>query len=445
MISSHEIRCFRTLVYGRLAHFGWACCLAAWLSAGGWGSGVSCGLRLALAQSMWEPPQTAMGALLLKNDRVLLGKIERQGDVFLVRIADDSQVSIPKSQAQYLGRNIEDLYAYKRQALANPNTGDHFKLTRWCMGNQLLDQAVTHYQIVAKDAGDHPRVKQLAVELRNQLLEVEEFRSYLGLAPAPSRHGPPRVVQTAAAQALPGAPSGNRQLVSDRQVVTASHKLESPPHPLVVQRFGDRVQPLLISRCSQAACHGGQATNALRLINPNAKFYAQTSANNLESVLPFTQPDANQVVPLLAYATQAHGLQRQPGIAVTESAVIGELQAWVELVSNPVVAAVAVAPSQGLRPLHGGLLPVDRDAELLKQVPRGQEFPERRAPGARNMEFPPGLTPPTLGELDALERQFNQLLPGSQAPASQSLAPSNRDPFDPAEFNRRVSQPAVDR
>lgn len=445
MIFILQIRCLRTLACDRLTRVACASCLATWLLAGVLGSGFLCGLQPAFAQSLWEPPKAAMGALLLKNDRVLVGKIERQGDVFLVRIADDSQVSIPKAQAQYLGRNVEDLYAYKRQALANPNTGDHFKLTRWCMGNQLLDQAVSHYQIVAKDAGNHPRVKQLAVELRNQLLEVEEFRSYLGLPPAPSRNGPPGVVATAAPRALPDASPGNRQLVSDRQVVSASHKLESPPHPLVVQRFSDRVQPLLISRCSQAACHGGQADNALRLINPNAQFYAQTSANNLESVLPFTKLDANQVVPLLAYATQSHGLQRRPGIAVTESAVLGELQAWVELISNPVVAAVAAVPSQGLRPSPGGLLPVDREAELLKQVPRGQEFPDSRTPAAQNMEFPPGLTPPTLDELDALERQFNQLLPGSQAPASQPLAPSHRDPFDPAEFNRRVSQPAGDR
>jgi hypothetical protein len=243
-------------------------------------------------------------------------------------------------------------------------------------------------------------------------------------------------------------------------VVAASHKLESPPHPHVVERFGERVQPLLISRCSQAACHGGQAENRLRLINPNSKFFAQTSADNLASLLPFTQPDANEVVPLLAYATQAHGLQRQPGVAITEASVVAELQAWVELVHNPVVTAVAAAPAPGLRPIPGGLLPVDRDTGQLKQVPRGDALPSSSnpapgtpapgspfsgSPAAGNIQFPPGLNPPSLGELDALERQFNQLRPASPGTSNLPDASTLRDPFDPAEFNRRVSQPTGDR
>ncbi len=444
MNSFNLIRCVLPSGFHWPARVVWTCCVTLWLAIGDWGSSGSHGLNGALGQSLGEEPPATLGALLLKNDRVLLGKIERQGDGFLVRIADDSQVSIPRAQAQYLGGSVEDLYAYKRQTLTNPNTGDHFKLTRWCMANQLLDQAVAHYQLVAQEAGTHPKVQQLAVELRNQLLEDEEFRSYLGLPPVRSGTAAPHRIETASASVATGAHTGNRQ------VVLASHKLESPPHPLVVQRFSDRVQPLLISRCSQAACHGGQAANALKLINPNSKFFAHTSANNLESVLSFSRPDANQVVPLLAYATQAHGLQRLPGITITESALVAELQAWVELVSNPVVTAVAAAPQQGFGPIQGGLLPVGRDTEQLKQVPRGEALPDSRNPqalahGVRSIEFPPGQSPPTLGELDALERQFNQLLPASPAPSNLPSAPSSRDPFDPAEFNRRMSQPAGDR
>lgn len=437
--------------FNRSARLGWVGCLTLWMVIGGWSNGATRG-TLALAQSLGEAPQATLAALLLKNDRVLLGKIERQGDAFLVRIADDSQVSIPKAQTQFLGRHIQDLYIYKRQSLTNPTTGDHFKLTRWCMANQLLDQAVNHYQIVAKDAGSHPRVKQLAVELRNQLLEVEDFRSYLGLPPIVQRAA---VLQSPAA-APPTSPSIVAQAAAasgGRHVVAASHKLESPPHPLVVQRFADRVQPLLISRCSQAACHGGQAENRLRLINPNSKFFAQTSADNLASVLPFAQPLARDVIPLLAYATQAHGLQRQPGIAITEASGVAELQAWVELVHNPVVTAVAAAPSSGLRPVPGGLLPVDRDAGQLKQVPRGEALPAggnalSGKPASGNIQFPPGHEPPSLGELDALERQFDRLRPATPGTSDLPAASSSRDPFDPfdpAEFNRRVSRPAGDR
>ncbi len=373
-------------------------------------------------QSLGEP----MGALLLKNDRVLLGRVERQGDIFLVRIADSSQVSIPKEQAQYLGRDINDLYAYKRQTMVNPNPGDHFKLTRWCMSNNLLDKAVFHYQVVAKDDGTHPKVKQLAVELKSHLLAVPEFRAYLGLPVHENRVGLAR-------SAVPT----NVGTSGAENVVTASHPLENPPHPLVVKRFGDRVQPILINRCSQAACHGGQSNNALRLIEPSSRLYAQTSASNLESVLALARADDDDVVPLIAFATQAHGLQRQPGIAVTETQLVAELQTWVELVHNPVVSAVASAPTPGLRPMASGLVPVGRDTEQLKMVPRGD-------PNVANIPFPQGSAPPTIAELDALERQFNQTQPSNgaslNAPSSSTppqVTPS-RDPFDPTEFNRRV-------
>jgi hypothetical protein len=390
-----------------------------------------------LAQTV-SSPDGPLGAVLLKNNRVLLGTVTRQGDVFVVEVANQSAVSLPKDQVDFVAETIREIYAYKIHCVTRWNVGEHFQLTRWCMVNQLLDEAVLHYREVAKQAGDHPRVKQLAVELKSQMLEVPEFRSYLGLAPISELVSRPTPAVNSAAAASP--------------VVSASSTLRVVQHPQVVQNFSERIQPILMNRCSQAACHGIQSQQRFQITEPYAKSSAETSSANLSSTLEQVAESSNSISPLMIYATKAHGLQRKPGIAVTESGLIAELSNWIQFVQNPVVSAEgSSAPAaqnqfgsgqyenwkNEMRPLPlpasdpaNALNPVPFGSNQLKQVPQASpaSAPAPSNPKPAVTGFPIGEAAPTDSELDALEKEINQL-----------LGPANpKDPFDPAEFNRQM-------
>ncbi|MCA9131555.1 MAG: hypothetical protein KDA45_00300, partial [Planctomycetales bacterium] len=192
--------------------------------------------------------ESGFGALLLKEtDAVISGRITRRGTHYEVEIASQSRVSIPLQNVAYAGTSLEDLYQFKRQGVSRWSVGDHYQLTRWCLRYGLLAQAAEHYGEVAQRQPDHVRVKQLRVELETRLLAEPAFRQYLGLAPvapAPAARESLSPLDTPATEA----------------VTASSRALDVLTHPEVVRRFSERVQPILINRCSQAACHGVQSS-----------------------------------------------------------------------------------------------------------------------------------------------------------------------------------------
>jgi hypothetical protein len=406
-----------------------------------------------------SPAQPAeSGAVLIKDsDRVILGKIERRGEFYEIEIASQSRVKLPVSQIAFIGRSLEEIYQFKVQSVVQWNTGDHFQLTTWCMVNGLLEQAVEHYSQVAKHSPDHPRVKQLAVELERRLLQDPLFRQYLGLAPHP----------TAVSGASPTGASNRAPGADESSSVVSAGGLQNSDmamHPEIAHYFSNRVQPILMNRCSQSACHGVQSSNSLRLLEPYAKAYAQVTAANLTSVLAQISTNPTELSPLVQYATRAHGIQRTAAIAVTETNLVRELQEWIEFARNPVSAASgqnalqateAAVISAGTQttfvPFQSSVtfIPVPAGNALSAQ-PAPPPFDEPTIPNRDGAPpppfapaspappgFPVGSSPPTDAEIDALAAQIERAL-RLQSSGSTSGLPVAEDPFDPDEFNRSV-------
>jgi hypothetical protein len=397
--------------------------------------------------------QALGGAILLKNDRVIEGKIEPSGDFYSVQLAEQARVSIPKSQVLQIGENKKALYLFKKSSIKRWQPGDHFQLTRWCMVNGLLAEAAEHYQQVASEAGEHPRVKQLALELQSKLLEVPEFRQFLGLEARPPVASPfsqmiePKSVAAQAHNTSPVLPASNTSLVA------------AAMHPPIAAHFSRRIQPILLNRCGQTACHGAQSENSLRVIEPYRNAYERVSSENLQSTLSQVSMKREEMSPLLYYATTAHGLQRQPGISVTETQLLNELVSWIQFVQNPVAAAVAERPlgavpgmawpaaqagtaTRGIpKPAGDALVPVPPGESGLRPVPK-TGLP------ANPEDFPSGDVP-LESEIEALDRQLRQILgepqpaasmlPDRQSQTPASLNLQSRDPFDPAVFNREAT------
>lgn len=395
-------------------------------------------------------------AVLLKNDRVIQGKVEQRGDFYWVRIADQSQISLPAANVETVRESVESIYQYKTESIKRWKVGDHFQLTRWCLLNGLNDEAVGHYQAVAKQAGNHPRVKQLAIELQKKLLEEPKFREYLGLGPMTAKQTPSNVVNSSIPAPAPGSGS---------EVVPAGVGLSNTVmHPEIAARYSQKIQPILLNRCSQSACHGAQSNNGLRVVEPYARAFAEISSQNLKSVLGQVSDNPRTISPLLQYASTAHGIQRKAAISVAETRLLGELANWIQFVQNPVVQAVhsreeknghtdsnvKVAATPDYRPFSPAiaLVPVKPGASGLRQVPRRDDML------LDENGFPVGEAP-TLSDIEQLDRELRALLgeesdsAGRQSPpGSNRLRPAplpgetsgenvSQDPFDPAEFNRQ--------
>lgn len=396
---------------------------------------VSLAIGLAAPAAAQDSP---LGALLLKDsDRVLRGRIELRGDFYEVEIAPQSRVSVPKSRVAIAAANLEELYRRKCRTIAEWNIGDHFQLTRWCMVNELFEPATEHYLEVARQQPDHPRVKQLGHELREKLLEDPGFREYLGLAPKSE-----------------ASPASSPE--AQPTVTAAADTFEMAQHPAIARRFTERVLPILINRCGQAACHGAQSTNRLQVLEPYPKAYARLASANLNSALAHVEAADDELAPLLRYATTAHGIQRAPAITLTETELLNELRTWIEFTKNPVIPAVAeqdggestvmerglIAPrSRTFVPFQPEitLIPVRPGESGLNQVPTSGAAGNSLEPHMLDMPGDGEAPLPSATEIDALDAQLKQILGDSAGAAPPAVGPA--DPFDPAEFNRQAHQP----
>jgi hypothetical protein len=342
----------------------------------------------------------------------LIGSVRVNGNYFEIEIADQSRVSIPRDQVDFVGANTEEIYQYKRRGITRWKTGDHFQLTRWCLQNRLLLHAIDHYEEVKRQSPNHPAVKQLGTELQQKILSDEKFRAFAGL---------PALSAAAVATTAPKTVDG---------VSLASANTQVAEHPQVGIYFNDRVQPILMNRCSQAACHGASSNNSLRLMEPRGTAYARVSSENLKHVLAMVDPDESGTPRLLSYAIRPHGTQRLPGIELSESSLIDELKNWIRFSQNPVIPAIATQSPMPTIPnsspsTASKLNPLSPGSAQLRSVP-GKSSP---------IEFPVGMTRPAASEIDALDAQLNQILA-----KEKSIPASTRDPFDPAEFNRQAEQ-----
>ncbi len=390
------------------------------------------------------------GALLLKEtDRVMTGRISQRAEFYEVEIGPDARVSIPKQHVAQVAGSLEELYQIKRRGITQSSVGDHYQLAQWCLLNNLLAHAAEHYTETAQSSPDHPRVRQLGLAIQERMLQDENFRRYLGMEPIAS---PAHTVQTASAN--PPSASVAPTAVAPAVVTTNTSGLgivetNISSHPEIARRFNERVQPILLNRCSQAACHGAQSKNALRLTSPYASAASRITSENLASVLKQVSATPNQISPLMHFATNAHGIQPAPAIAQAERKLIQELENWTAFVQNPVITAVVsdasplgsrvrMAEQFKLEPYATEitLIPVNPGAAQLRVVPRDSLTTPNQAASIPfpASAFPPGTQPPAAVEIEALDAQLRTVL--GEPPAG--TANSQADPFDPAEFNRQI-------
>ncbi|MEM7558445.1 MAG: hypothetical protein AAF394_04925 [Planctomycetota bacterium] len=372
--------------------------------------------------------------LLKKTDRVLSGIVEPRGESIRIAIAENSSVTLPLSQVQHIAPDLGGLYQFKLKKIHLGYHGDHYLLAKWCLANSLLSEAADHYQAAKKLKPNSPHVQRLAVDLKNKMLAEPAFRQYLGL--------PPITSIAAAKTAESKTSSMSKEGPSEATVRTVSYE-SLVANPVVAAQFAQHIQPILMNRCSQAACHGYASKNDFKLLELSRKDHRQLTEKNMKSVLRFVAADDSMNSALLELATKAHGIQPRPGIEAREKELVSVLENWVKFVQNPVSSAVArnENPSNQVRTLGSVPQPLLANSQLVPVQPGASGL--KPVPQVNASEFPGGDVP-LMNEIDALDRQLRQILgeaprlqPGNTTPAKPTPNRSSKDAFDPNEFNRQ--------
>lgn len=377
--------------------------------------------------------------VLLQNGNVLKGQISKQADRIAILIDGNSTLLLDPKQIEHVGPTLESLYLYQHAGVRTWGTGEHWHLAHWCIQQNLIDHAIEHFQALEKTASGSPRFKQLEHLLREALLKNKNENQSVETSPS-------EVVQASAALPKQSPP------LLERSRPEEWTNREIPGY--IRKSFQTSVLPILVTRCGQSGCHGLLGKSDFHIYQPVGDQAATVLASDLHEVLRYIDGEHAQESKLMAYATKAHGISRQPSLnpaRENDRGHIDRLNQWVKSLTlsqrmettmptqypiaaiptqtangSTVTQAIATTPvTQNTRSSRASLGKSDdsqnRDAKLSK--------PAKSAPPA---VFLSGSEIADLeSTIEKLERKFD----GTETGNGKSSV--NKDPFDVDSFNRK--------
>lgn len=256
---------------------------------------------LAFAQ---QAAPTKGRVLLLDNERIFEGDIEKVGDRYCVRRPNAGETWIPGDKVALLCGSRLEAYGHLRKQ-ANLNDPDELlRLARWCQLQELREQAVAELHAGLVLRPDHDETRRLLKHLEQTATE-----------------------RTAATPSHPGSKSATRPEAKSTPSVAAGLELNAECMGL----FARRVQPILMNTC--ASCHASGKGGEFKLtqVFGDAPLGGKSSQQNLTAVLGQIKPDQPLGSPLLLMAASAHGGATQPPLKGRQTPAFKALEQWVQL------------------------------------------------------------------------------------------------------------------
>jgi hypothetical protein len=342
-------------------------------------------LRLYPAIGADPVPEAASGkVLILDQDRIMEGDIDRVGDRYRIR-RPSGETWIRAKDTIGLVADREAAYQFLRTRCDEKNVTDRVRLARWCQAHGLRKQALAE-----ADA---------AVLLQPQDKALSRFREELMLAP-----------ESPAMQPL--APKPPDPILPDPGNAEVS--------PESLSLFVAKVQPILMNLC--ATCHAagrGGDYKLTRTYGNTAIGQRATRANLISSsaFLNRAQPDSSV---LLVKAVTAHGDATAPPIRDRQVPAYKHLDDWVRLALDQ--------PLQG--PEKPTVAPTTTGASALKLPPTltSSQF-------GSDAEMPVQIASTRDGKPPVAKPEKPPVMPVT-VPEKPKTIPG--DPFDPSIFNRQM-------
>jgi hypothetical protein len=246
------------------------------------------GVRFLVAQP--PLPATTGHVLLLDNERVVEGDIERVGDRYRVR-RSSGETMFPADGVLRLCASLEDALDYLRSRTALNDPDERLRLARWCHLHGLHAQAVEEVKAAAEQRPDE--------ESRRLLRHLQQ-----------TTHAGPQARTT---------PEEDKVSVPALDVCSDTTNV-----------FCTRVQPILMNAC--ANCHATGRGGAFKLVRcyedggPNHRVTQQ----NLVAVLGQVNLERPQGSPLLSKAVSAHAALDKAPLQGRQSKAFHTLEEWVQ-------------------------------------------------------------------------------------------------------------------
>lgn len=331
--------------------------------------------------------------VVLNNGNIFEGRVQfdRNSDRYIVTKGPWYTIHVPRDTVDFVARNPRHAYAIKKKRISPNHVGQHVRLAQWCMRNDFEYLAAETLVHIIRLDPHHSSIDALEQQLMSR------------------------------AQPKPESNSGTVQPVSYHHAQAASTESELPPlPPNSVAHFTRAIQPLLMNRCGQAACHGNASTNDLRLWEQrNGRIPKALTWKNLRSVLQQVDHDSPNDSPILLRALTAHGPAKRPPFEPHETKQFQRLQHWVvEATLGESATAQVVTEPVSFAGHTEGIAPAQGMSEALARL--------YRESGA---EVPAAHSATQAGGFEA-----------AASANSGDVELAGQDPFDPAEFNARGDQ-----
>jgi hypothetical protein len=332
-----------------------------------------------------EPPKSPQKGkvLLLRNEHLMEGDIERVGDRYRVgrRVGE---TWVPADRVLWLAASMPDAYAFLRSRANLKDADERLRLANWCRLNGLREQAVSELEAAAQLRPDHAETQRLLQYLRRASRTPAEDK------PAPLAAAKPTI-----------------EPVPTVELTTDSLGL-----------FATRVQPILMNTC--ANCHATGRGGDFRLMEVFDDGLANRRAleQNLAAVLRqinLNQPESSR---LLSKAVSDHAHTGQPPLRDRKDTPYRTLEKWVKLTvaNNPHLRDTLPTSTPPSMPKAAE----GRIDAAVTQTQWGADAP------AKTISSPPAPSPAPI--------------PVSRSAAAPTPPPAAgpADPYDPEPFNRQA-------
>ncbi len=247
---------------------------------------------------------------LLRTGFLLEGTASAEGKNYAIR-TDFGTIHVPVTNVEFVGQTKQDVYHYKKNSVDAGNCNELMKLAEWCLGHALKNEAVSEYERALRVAPN----TTLAEVIRQRLRAAADAEAKSDTANANELES----------RSLSGVPAPDRSEDSEIERWVAAL-----PKPLVEQ-YVKRVQPVLLSGCAAADCHGTNSSHRFKIAKPR-QLIGTTSYGNLQAVLPWINLDYPTDSALLTAMISYHGGEK-PAYSV-ESRQYDNVIQWIQLAAK---------------------------------------------------------------------------------------------------------------
>ncbi|MBC8114308.1 MAG: hypothetical protein H7062_08025 [Candidatus Saccharimonas sp.] len=217
--------------------------------------------------------------IVMNSGRILTGQMTRNAGGWLVEQAS-GRVQVPEDQVKLVADNLRDAYRRQRDAIVEPTPATHIMLAQWCISYRLHDEARDELKKCLKRDPDHDEARKLLRRIDDSLT----VKPVAGPAPLLPWKTPDGFVMPEV-ESLGGL---------SKEAATA---------------FTTRVQPLLMNKCGNAACHGAAARGEFKLhsIRMGSNGHRIYTERNLAEILRYVDVKDPALSPLIAVPQGSHG------------------------------------------------------------------------------------------------------------------------------------------